>query len=365
MNAQIASKYRHRLLATVSSLALLGSVQTALAGDRPPVWIEFNWQFDKLNGMGDPYLPPFADKIVQDGFKSPAFAQSAIPYAYGAGGSLSFKPEGSDWIFSASIRYGRSHGSKSTHGQTSAAHHVKIGSNTAYLSTGYFRRVVRFSETHASNSEAHAILDFQAGKDIGVGLFGGGSTSTVNFGLRFAQFNSKRSVSIHADPDFYVPYQFLKYAKYHHTYSVTSRIDRSFQGLGPSLSWNSSVPIAGNPDDGGINLDWGVNVAALFGRKKVSGHHQTDGALYKTKFQKYYNTTPIHRSGNPDRSRNVVVPNVGAFAGISFRYSDAKISFGYRGDFFFGAMDGGIDTAKKTNATFNGPYASISVGIGD
>ncbi|HEV2561086.1 MAG TPA: hypothetical protein VGT78_03000 [Rhizomicrobium sp.] len=58
----------------------------------------------------------------------------------------------------------------------------------------------------------------------------------------------------------------------------------------------------------------------------------------------------------------VNAPNLGGFAGISFRYDNAKISFGYRGDFFFAAMDHGIDTRKSTTLGFNGPFASIRVG---
>ena len=60
----------------------------------------------------------------------------------------------------------------------------------------------------------------------------------------------------------------------------------------------------------------------------------------------------------------VAVPNVGALFGISYKYQNAKISFGYRADEFFGAMDGGIDTHKSENRGFNGPYATISIGLG-
>lgn len=373
MNAEIATKYRRQLLATVSSVTLLGAMQTALAAadaDRPPVWIEFNWQFDRINGMGDAYLPAFTDKLVSSGFKSPAVVENAIPYAYGAGGKISFEPAGSDWIFSASVRYGRSHNHRSTHEQTSLGskrHEVVItpsGTHTGLLTLPH--GTARFSDSQASNSESHTILDFQAGKDIGLGLFGSGGSSTLSFGVRFAQFKARRSLGMHADPDFYFPSKFLKYDKYHHTYSVASHIERSFQGLGPSVSWNASIPLVGEPDDGGISLDIGINAAALFGKQKTHGHHQTTGVYYKSRFVfKYSYTKQIHRSGNPDRSRNVTVPNLGGFAGISFRYADAKISLGYRGDFFFGAVDGGIDAAKKTTLGFNGPFASISFGLGD
>jgi hypothetical protein len=42
----------------------------------------------------------------------------------------------------------------------------------------------------------------------------------------------------------------------------------------------------------------------------------------------------------------------------------AIVSFGYRADGFFGAIDGGIDTYKSYNRGFFGPYANISIGLG-
>jgi hypothetical protein len=63
------------------------------------------------------------------------------------------------------------------------------------------------------------------------------------------------------------------------------------------------------------------------------------------------------------RSRSVVVLNVGGFAGVSFRYSNAKLSLGYRGDFFFDAMDEGIDTPKSSVVGFYGPFATIGIGL--
>ncbi len=58
------------------------------------------------------------------------------------------------------------------------------------------------------------------------------------------------------------------------------------------------------------------------------------------------------------------MPNVGGFAGLTFRIENFKMSAGYRADFFFGAMDGGIDTARKENIGFYGPFATVSVGLG-
>ena len=148
--------------------------------------------------------------------------------------------------------------------------------------------------------------------------------------------------------------------------------DRSFRGVGPSLSWSASTPFAGNPQDGELTFDWGLNAAALFGRQKTRTQHHTTvryntggcGLLFCHTYG--HIITPTHIAPPASiRSRNVTVPNVGGFVGLSYRYTDAKLSIGYRYDTFLNAMDTGIDATKKSNVTFNGPYASISIGLGD
>lgn len=58
------------------------------------------------------------------------------------------------------------------------------------------------------------------------------------------------------------------------------------------------------------------------------------------------------------------MPNVGGFAGLSVKYAAAKVSFGYRADFFFGAMDGGIDVRRTEDFGFHGPtHQSASVWV--
>jgi hypothetical protein len=60
----------------------------------------------------------------------------------------------------------------------------------------------------------------------------------------------------------------------------------------------------------------------------------------------------------------VTVPNVGGFAALSYRFTNAKISAGYRADFFFGAKDSGLETRTTADVGFHGPFATISFGIG-
>ena len=110
-----------------------------------------------------------------------------------------------------------------------------------------------------------------------------------------------------------------------------------------------------------------MNAAVLFGRQRASVHHQTVGYYY----HQYSGFAPLKHTSNyanapPDhnRSRTVTIPNVGGMAGLSLKLPNAKVSLGYRADFFFGAMDGGIDTARKENIGFSGPFATISIGLG-
>jgi iron complex outermembrane recepter protein len=152
--------------------------------------------------------------------------------------------------------------------------------------------------------------------------------------------------------------------------------ERSFKGIGPSLSWNATMPIAGDVQKGELDLDWGINGSILFGKQKANIHHHTTARYFKSKYYHSFITPGGYRhhdhyqplydhNGGRDQSRSGTVPNIGANIGLSYRIENTKISLGYRTDNFFGAMDGGIDKAKRTTLSFNGLYASVSVGIGD
>ena len=69
-------------------------------------------------------------------------------------------------------------------------------------------------------------------------------------------------------------------------------------------------------------------------------------------------------SYNTARSRSVTIPNLGGYAGISFNFPNAKVRFGYRADFFFGARDSGLESHTTTDVGFHGPFATISIGLG-
>jgi hypothetical protein len=344
---------RWKLLTGTSALALAAYVSSAgmaLAEDtgHPLIWLELDGQFAQQKNSEELFVPPFMLVSPFDG-AAHAGLEKAPSTIWDKGGKLTFQPDGSDWILSAAIHYGRI---------SRKENHSQLVSHVPYK---YFYNAYQHPASYGA--ESHTIVDFQVGKDVGLGSFGRNGSSVFSAGVRFAQFNSRTEVEIASQP---TNVQYPVYNRFYATFAAK----RHFSGIGPSLSWNASADIAGNPSSGSIAVDWGVNGSLLFGRQRSRTHGQTT----EVQVQTLYNTTvgakgrvPVYQHPMPPlvRSKNVTVPNLGGFAGVSWRTANAKISLGYRADYFFNVLDGGIDAAQKENRAFYGPFASISVGIGD
>lgn len=64
-----------------------------------------------------------------------------------------------------------------------------------------------------------------------------------------------------------------------------------------------------------------------------------------------------------DTDRVATVPNLGGFASATYHFDYGKISFGYRGNFFCDAIDGGIDKRKSETLGAFGPHANVTIGF--
>ncbi len=384
---------RWKLLTSASAFALTACISTAgLAADAdsPQVWIEVGGQLSGLSGQDEPLIPNFVDVAMQHGLSLQlAPLEDGPKHSFDGEGSISLQPKGSDWIFSASVRYGRSSAQRQQYQQldpvvfitpdAQASQHPGFpgrgephGTENGHVTSG----AVPFVDYNAQRKESHVILDFQAGKDVGLGLFGHSATSEIAFGVRFAQLTSKTNLKLDAIPyphlanlKYLPPFQASLYTNSYWQYNkATARMDRSFHGLGPTLSWTGSAPVVGLNEDTDIAFDWGVNAGLLFGRQKTHVEHQTMGLTQYYHFiptadQVFHKTSQYAHNANIARSRSVTIPNAGGMAGFSLKFPNAKVSVGYRADFFFGAMDGGIDQRRSENVGFYGPFATISIGL--
>jgi len=388
INTQTQQKnFRRSLLATTSAIVLAANVVTlteASADDRPTVWIEGGWHFDSVAGSSEIVVPPL-DGLTTSGFSStptapnfygqgaggfPSFTdmEKALGRSEGAEASISFQPKGSDWIFNLSGKYGRAHSKrrldqrKEINGEPGYAIAPIIG--TYLITPHYTNYVIQANE----NKEAHVIVDFQAGKDVSIGLFGERTESVLSVGIRYAQMNTSSKGHAYGAPGvrFYghgginvLGKYYYQIFPYHQNSATIQQRHSNFHGIGPSLSWSNTTGLLGDVADGQLALDWGANAAVLFGRQKVKINYMT--MARSGRLAHYVSGS---NAVNRTQSRRVIVPNLGGFAALSYRFTNAKISAGYRADFFFGAMDGGLDTRKSMTTGFHGPFATISVGLG-
>jgi hypothetical protein len=336
---------RWKLLASASVLALTAAISPsgiarAEDADNPPVWIELGGQYTVLDDSQQRYAPPFVS-VLPAVLPSPLPAQRLPDNSFNWNGKVSF--DMTDWIFSASVQYGRS---------ASVGHVEKVLPPTRNGTTGFnYANDAEYVQSNSVEHESRTILDFTAGRDIGIGALGG--EAELSGGVRVVQFGSDQKASITAFPSF-------QYQHSHNRFEGQMQAKRDFDGVGPSIAWDASTPIAGNVQKGEITFDWGANAAILFGRRKADIHHQTSQCFGLYRYCAAVYTHP----GEFKRSRMATIPNLGGFAGLSIRYANAKVSIGYRADEFFGAMDGGIATAKNENVGFYGPFASVSIGLG-
>ncbi len=341
-------------------------------GGKPHLWIELGGQAEYINGQGDVFTPAFlalypTSPVLHN--VSPTQEQRPSLFSYGEEARVSFQPDDSDWVFSAAVRYGRSGNSTQVHHQTTGVHQQKYVSGVPQPTNVLFTNE-KFATTTVTHQESHTILDFMAGKDVGLGMFGLDGTSTISGGVRSAQFGSKATVDIRARPDmnfvtFNSPPILVYINPYFHDYHFTGEATRTFQGIGPSIAWDASTPVAGEPQDGEITFDWGANAAVLFGKQKSRVKHSEYGRDFPSSgFGQYKNSfISYQKTGGHNSDKARAVPNLGAFAGASYRFNNARISFGYRADVFFGALDGGVDAPKNQTTGFYGPFAKISLGL--
>lgn len=372
---QSGADFRKTLLATASAVALVSCVSLpeiaqANDGDRPTVWIEGGWHFEDISGKADTFLPPMDAETRALGLPSSIPLQNILAKTYGAEGSISFRPRHTDWVFSISARYGRARTARNIHQEKDISGPVMKGPLNGAFNVSQTPVFTAYAIEASENAESHAILDFQAGKDLGIGLFGHGTESVVSFGARYAQFNYRSRVDTHAVPsatfEQLVTPGILIHPKYRiqtTVFASWSHIERrtSFHALGPSISMSNTTGLLGEPEDGQLAIDWGANAAILFGKQRAEVNHHASVQQF-TRFNVPPSGGPVPTTSR--RSRFVAIPNVGGFAALSYRFTNAKVSAGYRADFFFGAQDGGLDTRNAINVGFHGPFATLSVGLG-
>jgi len=309
-----------------------------------PVWIELGGAFAELSSGREVYSPAFASSSDRLPFITigPRDVERTPTSSWDGNATIQLNLPDSPWSISAGVIYGRATREKTSKQFTSAG-------------TKYNQQHVAYQGIGSNVDESHLLVDFKIGREVGLGLFAHEVHSGVNFGIRYAQLNFARTAEL--------LYQPTNNIQAYHKFSGSFQARSRFTGIGPSLSWEGSEGLTRDDRAGQIAMDWGISGALLFGRQHLAGHRQTSdlSVPYAGGPSNYF----VYQTGNNlGRRRSVVVPNAGGHLGVSWRYPNAKISFGYKADFFFGSIDGGIDARKSETVGFYGPFAAISIGLG-
>jgi hypothetical protein len=346
---QTAGNYNnlgYKLLATVSMMALMVSADAAQARDagdnHPTFWIEAGGALDEFSSDTDLWLAP--NTPAEQTNPTPPFG--ILPKAgYDLDLKFTVAPYDSDWKFSVGVIYGRAlRGPKTTHDQTYKSTALTFIRPPKYVPTNF-----DFANTSYRSTTSHLLLDFQVGKDVGLGMLGG--KSNLNFGIRWAKLNENSSGHMSGATN-----AANQASGTHVTADFSAQ--HSFNGIGPSISWDADMPVVGSQSDG-FSLDWGINAALLIGKQKTRTNLHTNNYFYYSGRQQLGQSTSLF-----PRSKTVLVPNLGGFAGISWRMPNAKVSVGYKADFFFNAIDAGINSRDTATRGFYGPFATVSFGLG-
>ena len=102
---------RWKLLASASALALtsyVSSANLAKAEDtgHPLIWLELGGQMENVSGQGEGFPIGFVAQNPDSpvlGSVTPMQAQKPPLFGFGEEGKITFQPQDSDWVFSASI----------------------------------------------------------------------------------------------------------------------------------------------------------------------------------------------------------------------------------------------------------------------
>jgi len=265
---------------------------------------------------------------------------------YQFGGTITYQQPGTPWSFGVGARYGRvKGGSGSGHFASSSAYHA--------YNTKYYARTHSQTTHENLTSSTHYIIDFDIGRDVGVGLFGRGVT-TAGAGVRYAHFDATVTGSFatsqkYGEPAYYSSRDF----QFSRNGTFTAR--HTTDAVGPRVFVKTVSPL---PGDSGLSLDAGAGGGILFGRQTVKSH--VDSHVTFSTGSGSYAGVPV-----ANRSSSQTIPNVDGYLQISWKPASSPLSvgIGYRVDAYFTAMDAGYAQSREVDIISHGPYLDISLKI--
>lgn len=320
MSAIDRTHRKSRLFWQVSTIVLLTAVPAAAlaAPSEGGLWVELGGQytFDDSSDTQDIGAFGVSPKIHPgDG--------------YAVNGKITYQPEGSPLSYAVGVRYGRTRSRG-----LSGSYYSSTGDGQYYSASG-----------HESIKLTHTVVDFEIGKDVGVGMFGSHATTTVGVGLRYAHLTTSTRGS------------FVTASKYA-SGSGTFGTKRTSDMVGPRLFFKVSAPLPGSLGSDGLSVSAGAGGGVLYGRNKVTANLDRTTHYFSSDGD---GTTTRSNHYGFSRSKNKFAPTADGFAQLNWKLPSAPltVSAGYRFDGVFMGLDGGYTSNHQINIIDSGPYLSM------
>ena len=97
---------------------------------------------------------------------SPLQAQSPPPFSFAENGKITLQPEGSDWVFAASLPLRPVEQLKMS--ITRPTGRIRNISEQRSEATGTSEAVEDFADSQVQHQQSHAVVDFTVGRDVGL-----------------------------------------------------------------------------------------------------------------------------------------------------------------------------------------------------
>ena len=341
-----------------------------------PLTLELGGQVTRHDAANTPVAAAFLSAFPAGLDSSPA-QNRKLDWGDGREVKLSFRPSGSPWIASLDWRYSESNKGPMALRLEQPAGGPECGSaalpqfcdpDFPSYQRDFINHAENWSDTDVYRREQQDILQFQVGRDVGLGQLGQGMAA---LGMRFARFQSEAMVEFDGIPNWYLPenWAFLGKYSHHDRYMSHHTAAREFEGVGPMAAFSGETSLLGSDATGKIGVDWAAAAGILFGKRKTwvtgeesSGYWSGDyrGAGLENRLPPDPDVEPVRVF----RSTSAAVPLAEFGIGLSYTIDRIKIGAGYRWERYFDVIDGGYGEEELYDRTIDGPYFKLAVGFG-
>ncbi len=374
--------YGIRVTKAWADAPLLGGL--AARHDGPYPWtVELGGQVQRWDAPNTTLDPSFANEFMAPLNILDRPQNEDLHWGDGRSVKVTYRPANSPWSLGVAARFGETKGNNRVYAENPSDLIACAFTGTIFEAfctlpdAGPFLNISRinWADAQSSDREEYKIGDLTVSRDAPLA---GLSRSVLSGALRYAELESATLAAFRGNPDWNIP-EGVGFPppngqpSTHTEYQGEFRADRSFEGIGPVISWDAAYPVFAFGNGGSVDISWSLSAGVLFGDQDVNIAGSEQATLFQTNFFTVIGLSAEYPIPIPQetpepldiqRSKSVTAPMAGGSLGLSYQVDRFSLGAGYRWERYFDAIDGGVTEPSKKDRTIDGPYLKVSVGFG-